>query len=69
MLPVKFAVLPDISELTVKLFVVTLLATSTKFAVTKLPKLAFNAELMLPVKFAVLPESSKPLVKLVAFIL
>ena len=46
-LPLKLAVLPLNSKLTVKLFVVVLLDTLTKLAVAKLPKSAFN-EVILP---------------------
>ena len=55
-LPLKLAVLPLSSKLTVKLLVVTLLDTFTKLAVAKLPKLAFR-EVRLPLKLATLPKN------------
>ena len=46
-----------------------LLATLTKLACTKLPRLAFNALLMLPVKLAVLALKSKLIERLLVVIL
>ena len=66
-LPVKLAVLPASSKLTVKLLVVTLLDILAKFAVSKLPAFVFNAT-TLPVKLAVLPASSKLTVRLLVIV-